>query len=230
MKIFLDTANIEAIKEAVSWGIVDGVTTNPTLIAREGKDFLEVLYEICQLVDGPVSAEVVAMEHEGMIEEARLLSKIAPNIVIKIPMTVEGLKAVKVLESEGIRTNVTLVFSPAQALLAAKAGATFVSPFIGRLDDISNSGMAIIEDIVTIFENYDFKTQVIAASIRHPMHVVEAALAGAHIATVPFEVLKKMTGHALTDAGIKRFLQDWEKVPNRNIKERVKQFLEKKGV
>ncbi len=213
MKIFLDTANVEQIREAASWGIVDGVTTNPTLIAREGRRFEDVVREICEIVDGPISAEVVSEDAGGMIREARELAKIHKNIVIKIPMTAEGLKAVKQLESEGIRTNVTLVFSPNQALLAAKAGASFVSPFIGRLDDAGNEGMRIIEEITTIFKNYGFKTQIIVASVRHPIHVVQAAMLGADICTVPFAVLEKMLKHPLTDRGIERFLRDWEKVP-----------------
>lgn len=215
MKIFLDTANLEQIKEANSWGILDGVTTNPTLVAKEGCDFRRRIEDICQVVDGPISAEAVSMDSEGMIREARDLSKMHKNVVVKIPMTAEGLKAVKVLSGEGIKTNVTLVFSPNQALLAAKAGATYVSPFVGRLDDISHNGMDIVRDIITILKNYGFKTQVIVASIRHPVHVTEAALAGAHIATVPYDVLKKMVKHNLTDEGIKKFLADWEKVPKR---------------
>ena len=210
MKIFLDTANIEEIREANSWGIIDGVTTNPTLIAREGRDFKEVVEEICSIVDGPISAEVISTEAGGMIREARELAMIHENITIKIPMTVEGLKAVKVLAGEGIKTNVTLVFSASQALLAAKAGATFVSPFVGRLDDNTHYGMDIIDEIVQIFENYDFDTQVLVASVRHPLHVLEAAMMGADIATIPFGVLKKMAGHPLTDIGLERFLKDWE--------------------
>ncbi|MEM0343570.1 MAG: fructose-6-phosphate aldolase [Thermoplasmata archaeon] len=215
MKIFIDTANLEQIREINSWGILDGVTTNPTLVAKEGCDFKTRIEEICSIVDGPISAEAVSMDHEGMVREARELSKMHRNIVVKIPMTDEGLKAVRILSKEGVKTNVTLVFSPNQALLAAKAGATYVSPFVGRLDDISHDGMALVKDIVTIFKNYGFKTQVIAASIRHPVHVTEAALAGAHIATVPYDVLKKMLRHNLTDEGIQRFLKDWEKVPKR---------------
>ena len=215
MKIFIDTANLDQIKEINSWGILDGVTTNPTLVAKEGCDFETRVRDICQVVDGPISAEAVSMEAEGMVKEARQLSKIHKNIIVKIPMTSEGLKAVKVLSKEGIKTNVTLVFSPNQALLAAKAGATYVSPFVGRLDDISHDGMALVRDIVTIFRNYGFKTQVIAASMRHPVHVTEAALAGAHVATVPYDVLKKMLKHNLTDEGIQKFLKDWEKVPKK---------------
>jgi transaldolase len=215
LKIFIDTANLDQIKEINSWGILDGVTTNPTLVAKEGCDFETRVRDICQVVDGPISAEAVSMEAEGMVKEARQLSKIHKNIIVKIPMTSEGLKAVKVLSKEGIRTNVTLVFSPNQALLAAKAGATYVSPFVGRLDDISHDGMALVRDIVTIFRNYGFKTQVIAASMRHPVHVTEAALAGAHVATIPYDVLKKMLKHNLTDEGIQKFLKDWEKVPKK---------------
>lgn len=215
MKIFIDTANLEHIKEVNSWGILDGVTTNPSLIAREGCSFKDRVHEICAVVDGPISAEAVSMDSEGMVREARELSKIHRNVIVKIPMTAEGLKAVKVLSAEGIRTNVTLVFSPNQALLAAKAGATYVSPFIGRLDDISHTGMDLVRDIIDIFDNYGYETQVIAASIRHPVHVTEAALAGAHVATVPYDVLKKMLRHNLTDEGIQKFLKDWEKVPKK---------------
>lgn len=217
MKLFIDTANINEIKEAYSWGIICGVTTNPSLIAKEGRDFKEVVNEICSIVDGPISAEVISLKAEGMIEEARDLAKIHKNVVIKIPMTAEGLKAVSVLSKEGIKTNVTLIFSAAQALLAAKAGATYVSPFVGRLDDIGQNGIELIKEIVQIFKNYpDIKTEIIAASIRHPIHVIEAAKAGADIATVPFKVLEQMTKHALTDVGIERFLKDWEKVPKKN--------------
>ncbi|MBU1158686.1 MAG: fructose-6-phosphate aldolase [Candidatus Thermoplasmatota archaeon] len=215
MKIFIDTANLEHIKEVNSWGILDGVTTNPSLIAKEGCDFKERVNAICAIVDGPISAEAVSMDAEGMIVEARALSKIHKNIVVKIPMTAEGLKAVKVLSKEGIRTNVTLVFSTNQALLASKAGATYVSPFIGRLDDISHTGMDLIRDIVDIFSIYDYETEVIAASIRHPVHVTEAALAGCDIATIPYDVLKKMIKHNLTDEGIRKFLKDWETVPKK---------------
>lgn len=215
MKIFIDTANLDQIKEVNSWGILDGVTTNPTLVAKEGCDFETRVRDICQVVDGPISAEAVSMNAEGMIKEARELSKMHKNIIVKIHMTDEGLKAVKVLSKEGIKSNVTLVFSPNQALLAAKAGATYVSPFVGRLDDISHDGMDLVRDIVTIFRNYGFKTQVIVASIRHPVHVTEAALAGAHVATVPYDVLKKMLKHNLTDEGIQKFLKDWEKVPKK---------------
>lgn len=213
MKFFIDTANIDEIKEANSMGILDGVTTNPTLVSKEGKDYKSVLKEICRVVDGPISAEAVSENCEGMIKEARDFSKIHKNIVVKIPMTWEGLKAVKRLKEEGIRTNVTLTFSPSQALLAAKAGASFVSPFVGRLDDISHIGMDLVDQIVTIYENYGFDTEVIVASIRNPLHVVDAALIGAHIATIPFNVIQQLVSHPLTDKGIEKFLSDWKKIP-----------------
>ena len=212
MKIFIDTANLEDIREIAAWGILEGATTNPSLLAKEGKDPEKVLKEICELVNGPVSAEVVSLKAEGMIKEARELAKIHENIVIKIPFTVEGLKAVKSLKQEGIKTNVTLIFTPIQALLAAKAGASFVSPFVGRLDDIQSRGMEMVEDIVTIFENYGLETEIIVASIRHPMHVLEAAIMGAHIATIPPKVIRQMVKHPLTDIGIERFLEDWKKL------------------
>ncbi|HDS09856.1 MAG TPA: fructose-6-phosphate aldolase [Firmicutes bacterium] len=212
MKFFIDTANINEIKEANSWGLLDGVTTNPSLVAKEGKDFKKLIKEITAIVAGPISAEVISEDHKGMLKEARELAKIHKNITIKIPMTVEGMKAVKILSKEKIKTNVTLVFSPVQALIAAKAGATFVSPFVGRLDDISHYGMELVEQIIEIFDIYDFKTEVIAASIRHPIHVLEAALAGAHIATIPFDILKKLFKHPLTDAGIEKFMSDWKKL------------------
>lgn len=210
MKIFIDTANIEQIKEVASWGILDGVTTNPTLVAREKRNFVDLIKEIHTIVDGPISTEVLSLEAAGMIEEARRLARIGKNITIKIPMTADGLKAVKALSQEKIMTNVTLCFSPAQALLAAKAGATFISPFIGRLDDISHQGMDLVRDIKQIYDNYEYKTQIIVASIRHPLHVVEAAKIGADIATVPFNVLEKLIKHPLTDIGIERFLRDWQ--------------------
>lgn len=213
MKLFIDTANIDEIKEANEWGIICGVTTNPSLIAKEGRDFKKVIAEITDIVDGPISAEVISLKGEEMVEEAKELAKIHPNIVIKIPMCTEGLKAVKVLTEEGIDTNVTLIFSASQALLAARAGATYVSPFVGRLDDISHDGMQIIDDIVQIFDMHGIETEIIAASIRHPMHVVESAKLGAHIATIPFSILEKMSKHPLTDTGIQRFLKDWESVP-----------------
>lgn len=215
MKFFIDTANLEEIKEGLEMGMVDGVTTNPTLVSKEGMEFRALVTEICRLVDGPVSLEATSLDAEGMVKEARELAKIGDNVVVKITMTEEGLKAVKRLNAEGINTNVTLVFSPSQALLAAKVGATYVSPFIGRLDDISTLGMDLVEQIITIFENYDFPTQVIVASIRHPLHVVEAALMGADIATIPFKVLKQLAKHPLTDIGIQRFLEDWTKVPKK---------------
>uniref|UniRef100_A0A7C5RKN0 Probable transaldolase n=1 Tax=Fervidobacterium thailandense TaxID=1008305 RepID=A0A7C5RKN0_9BACT len=211
MLIFLDTANLDEIKQGVEWGIVDGVTTNPTLIAKEGVNFETRIKEICEIVQGPVSAEVISLKFEEMVEEARKLASIDEHVVVKIPMTPDGIKAVKVLSAEGIKTNVTLVFSPNQALIAAKAGATYVSPFIGRVDDIGNDGVRLLEEIMQIYANYGFDTQVIAASVRHPMHVVQAAMIGVDIATVPFDVLKKMFMHPLTDIGIKRFLEDWEK-------------------
>jgi len=212
MKFFIDTANIDEIKKAKEYGLVDGVTTNPTLVSRENKEFKTLIKEICDTVEGPVSAEVISLKYEGMIEEARDLSKLAENVVIKIPMTDEGIKAVKTLSSEGIQTNVTLVFSPLQALLAAKAGATFVSPFVGRLDDISHDGMELIEQILEIFSNYAFETEVIVASVRNPLHVLDAARMGAHIATIPFKVLMQFVKHPLTDIGIERFLADWKKI------------------
>lgn len=213
MKLFIDTANVEHIREANALGVICGVTTNPSLIAKEGKDFVSVVKEITTIVDGPISAEVIDLKHEGMVKEARELAKIHKNIIIKIPMTLEGLKAVKILTAEGIKTNVTLIFNAAQALMAARAGATYVSPFLGRLDDIGSNGMILIEDIVTIFDVHGIETEIIAASIRNPIHVVEAAKIGAHIATVPFNVIEQMSRHPLTDAGIERFLKDWESVP-----------------
>lgn len=215
MKLFIDTANVEHIREANDLGVICGVTTNPSLIAKEGRDFKEVVTEITQIVDGPVSAEVISLDHEGMVNEARELVKIHKNIVIKIPMTYEGLKAVKILSKEGIKTNVTLIFSAGQALLAARAGATYVSPFLGRVDDIGFDGMAIIEEIVDIFDVHGIDTEIIAASIRNPLHVINAARMGCHIATVPFNVIKQMINHPLTDIGIERFLKDWESVPKK---------------
>lgn len=213
MKLFIDTAIVEEIKKANDMGIICGVTTNPSLIAKSGRDFKEVITEITNIVDGPISAEVISLEAEGMVSEADELVKIHKNIVIKLPMTVEGLKATKILSSKGIKTNVTLIFSATQALLAARAGATYVSPFLGRLDDIGMEGMNLIEEIVDIFEIHGIETEIIAASTRSPMHVTRAARAGAHIATVPYNVLLQMTKHPLTDAGIERFLKDWEGVP-----------------
>ena len=213
MKLFIDTANVEEIRKANDMGVICGVTTNPSLIAKEGRIFEDVVREITNLVDGPISAEVISLDCEGMIKEAVELSKINKNIIIKIPMTIEGLKAVKVLSKEKIKTNVTLIFSAAQALLAAKAGATYVSPFVGRLDDIGNDGMNIIKEIVEIFRNYEIDTEIIAASIRHPMHVIEAARLGCHIATIPYKVIMQLTKHPLTDKGIDQFLKDWDTVP-----------------
>jgi len=216
MKFFIDTADINEIKAAMEMGMVDGVTTNPTLISKTGRPFLEVAKEIVETVPGPVSLEVVSLDTQGMVDEARRLSKLGDNVVIKIPMTTEGLKAVKILSQEGIKTNVTLVFSPLQAILAAKAGANYVSPFVGRLDDIGHDGMELISQIVQIYDNYGFETEVIVASIRHPQHVLQAALIGADIATIPFKVIKQLAKHPLTDVGLQRFLEDWAKVPDRD--------------
>ncbi len=216
MKFFIDTANPDEIKSAYEMGVIDGVTTNPTLISKEKKDFESLIEEICKIIKGlPISLEVLSLNSEGMIEEARRLSKMGENIVVKIPMTTEGLKAIKALVSEGIKTNTTLVFSPTQALLAAKAGTTYVSPFIGRLDDIAQTGMELIDQIVTIFTNYGFESQVIVSSIRHPIHVLEAALIGADVATIPYKVIEQLVKHPLTDIGIERFLADWKKVPKK---------------
>jgi len=216
MKLFIDTANLDEIKKANDMGIVCGVTTNPSLIAKEGRDFHKTIQEIVEIVDGPISAEVIAIESDKMVEEALVLSKIHKNVVIKIPMTEEGLKAVKILSSKGIKTNVTLIFSSAQALLAAKAGATYVSPFLGRLDDVGLDGLILIEEIVDIFNNYvDINTEIIAASIRNPIHVTKVASIGCHIATVPFKILNQMLYHPLTDKGIKQFLSDWESTFNK---------------
>ncbi len=211
MKFFIDTANIEEIKEANSMGMADGVTTNPSLIAREKGDFEDIIKEICEIVDGPISAEVISLDTEGMLKEARHLASIHKNIVVKIPMTIDGIKATRRLSEEGIKTNVTLVFSPLQALMAAKAGATYVSPFVGRLDDISHDGLLLVEQIVEIYSNYAYDTEVIVASVRNPLHVLDAALVGADIATIPFKVLSKFASHPLTDKGIKAFLDDWNR-------------------
>ncbi len=211
MKFFIDTANIDHIREAHEMGMVDGVTTNPSLIAKEGRDFEEIIREICEIVCGPISAEVISLDAQGMLAEARELAKINENIVVKIPMTIDGLKAVRRLSEEDIKTNVTLVFSPLQALMAAKAGATYVSPFVGRLDDLSQEGMFLVQQILEIYTNYDFETEVIVASIRNPLHVLESAMMGAHVATIPFSVLSKLAAHPLTDKGIQSFLDDWNK-------------------
>ncbi len=211
MKFFIDTANIEEIKDANSMGMVDGVTTNPSLIAREEGEFKSIIKEICSVVDGPVSAEVISLDYEGMVKEARELATIAENIVVKIPMTTEGLKAVRTLSDEGIKTNVTLVFSALQALMAAKAGATYASPFVGRLDDLSEDGMDLIGEIVDIYSNYGYATEIIVASVRNPLHVLNSALLGADIATIPYKVLSKLASHHMTDKGIDAFLADWNK-------------------
>lgn len=215
MKFFIDTANINEIKEAAALGILDGVTTNPSLVSKEGKDFRKLLDEILALVDGPVSAEVISTDYEGILKEARDYASIHHNIVVKVPLIKEGLKAVRTLTAEGINTNVTLCFSPSQALLAAKAGATYISPFVGRLDDVSTNGMELISQIVQIYRNYDYKTQVLVASIRHPLHVVEAALIGADVCTMPFNVIDKLFNHPLTDIGLEKFLSDWKKTQNK---------------
>jgi transaldolase len=212
MKFFIDTANVNEIREAASFGMVDGVTTNPSLVSKEGKDFHALLEEICAIVDGPISAEVVSLEMKGMLKEAHELSKIHSNIVIKLPLIIEGLKAAKALKEEGIHTNVTLCFSANQALLAAKAGATYVSPFIGRLDDIGQHGMELIEQIVSIYHNYGFETNVLVASIRNPLQVTQAALIGADVCTIPFKVMEQLAKHPLTDNGIEKFLSDWKKL------------------
>ncbi len=211
MKFFIDTANIDEIKEGVELGLVDGVTTNPSLVAKEDKPFEEIIAEICKIVDGPVSAEVVALDAEGMYKEAKELVKIDEKVVIKVPMITEGIKAVKRMTAEGIKTNVTLVFSAAQALLAAKAGATFVSPFVGRLDDIGTNGMDLISDVATIYDNYGYMSEIIVASVRSPQHVMDSALLGADIATLPLKTIKALAGHPLTDKGLEQFLADWEK-------------------
>ncbi len=211
MKFFIDTANMAEIVQANDMGMVDGVTTNPSLIAKEKGEFKDIIAQICKVVEGPVSAEVISLEYEGMVDEARDLAGISENIAVKIPMTVAGLKAVKTLSEEGIQTNVTLVFSALQALMAAKAGASFVSPFVGRLDDLSEDGMNLVQDIVQIYDNYGFLTEIIVASVRNPLHVLNSALAGAHIATIPFKVLNKLASHHMTDKGIEAFMADWNK-------------------
>ncbi len=215
MKFFIDTANIEEIRAAAGLGILDGVTTNPSLVAKEGREFVQVLREIASIVNGPISAEVTTNDRDAMIKEGRGLAAIHPNVVIKVPLTKEGLQACKALRTEGISVNVTLCFSPAQALLAAKVDATYISPFVGRLDDVSHEGMELIRQIRAIYDNYGFETQILAASIRHPMHVVESALAGADVATIPYKVMMQLYDHPLTDVGVKRFLSDWEKMKAR---------------
>lgn len=230
MKIFIDTANVAEIREAHSWGVIDGVTTNPSLIAREGRDFIEVVHEICELVNGPVSAEVVAQDAPTMIQEGRLLAQVHPCVVVKLPLTHAGLTACKALSADGIHTNVTLCFQPAQALLAAKAGATYISPFVGRLDDVGEDGMLLIRSIAKIYANDpSLKTQILSASIRHPLHVVQSAEAGAHVATIPFKVLKALAFHPLTDKGNAQFLKDWETVPERDVSTLVRRWLAKRG-
>jgi transaldolase len=215
MKFFIDTANVNEIRKAWDLGVIDGVTTNPSLISKEGREAVSLLKEICSMVNGPVSAEAMSMTADEMVKEAESLAKIHENIVVKIPMTEDGLKAVKKLSGMGIKTNVTLIFSPTQALLAAKAGATYVSPFVGRLDDISHSGMDLVGEIIDIYGNYMFHTEIIVASVRNPLHVVEAAKMGAHIATIPYSVIIQLIKHPLTDIGIEKFLKDWEKVPKK---------------
>jgi len=212
MKFFIDTANVEEIREAASLGILDGVTTNPSLVAKEGRDFHQVLREICSIVNGPISAEVTALDRDGMLEQGFELAKIHPNITIKVPLTKDGLQACKAFREKGIQVNVTLCFSPAQALMAAKAGATFISPFVGRLDDISHEGMDLIQQIRIIYDNYGFDTQILAASIRSPMHVVDSAMAGADVATIPYKVVMQLIKHPLTDIGLEKFMADWKKM------------------
>lgn len=230
MKLFIDTANLDEIRDAHSWGVIDGVTTNPSLIAKEGRDFIDTIHQICELVNGPVSAEVIAQDAPTMIAEGRLLAQVHPCVVVKLPLTHEGLKACKALSSEGIRTNVTLCFQAGQALLAAKAGATYISPFVGRLDDLGEDGMELIAKIATIYANdADLTTQVLAASIRHPLHVVQAAEAGAHVATVPYKVLKALALHPMTDKGNAAFLKDWSTVPDQDIIGQTTRWLKAHG-
>ncbi len=228
MKLFIDTANLDEIREAASWGILDGCTTNPSLIAKQGGNFAEVIHEICEIVQGPVSAEVVAQDAEGMLREAALLKQIHEHIVIKVPMSHEGLKATRALADEGTPVNVTLIFSANQALLAAKAGAAYVSPFIGRIDDTGNDGIGVVQDIVHIFDHYYFDTEVLAASVRHTAHMLDCQRMGAHVATLPFKVLKRMVLHPLTDRGNAAFLRDWEKVPGDGLEAPVSAFLAKR--
>ncbi len=214
MKLFIDSADIGEIREAAAMGIIDGVTTNPSLVAKTGRKFLDVLNDICEVVKGPVSAEVVSLDYEGMMKEARDLAKLKPNIVVKVPLTGDGLKAVKTCTAEGIQTNVTLCFSATQAMLAAKAGASYISPFVGRIDDISDEGMQVVEDIIAIYQNYGYTTQVLVASVRHPVHVLQAARLGADVATCPMSTLRQLLKHPLTDIGLEKFLADWKKVPH----------------
>ena len=226
MKLFIDTANIEEIREAHSWGVIDGCTTNPSLIAREGGDFIATIHQICEIVQGPVSAEVVAQDAAGMVREGRLLAQISPHVVIKVPLLPEGIKATAILSAEGIPVNVTLCFQAGQALMAAKAGAAYISPFVGRLDDISTEGMELIRQIVQIYANYpSLPTEVLAASIRHPDHLIQSALCGADVATVPFKVLRQLFNHPLTDKGNVDFLKDWEKVPDTDIVAQMERWL-----
>ncbi|OGC91598.1 MAG: fructose-6-phosphate aldolase [candidate division Zixibacteria bacterium RBG_16_48_11] len=227
MKIYLDTASVSEVREAASLGVLDGVTTNPSLVAKEGKDFKAVLVEICAIVNGPVSAEVVSTDFNGMVREGQELAKIHPNIVVKVPIIKEGLKAIKKLSAEGIRINCTLIFQPLQALLAAKAGASYVSPFVGRLDDVSQTGMEVVGQIRQIFDNYKIETEILAASLRHPMHALEAALMGADIGTMPYPVFEQLLKHPLTDVGLKRFLEDWEKFRNSYKAESLLELLKK---
>ena len=230
MKFFIDSANLDHIRQANSWGIVDGVTTNPSLIAKEGGDFVETVAEICTIVNGPVSAEVVAESTADMVAQGRLLARIHENVVVKVPLTKEGIAATKELSREGVKTNVTLCFSPVQALLAAKVGATYISPFVGRVDDVSRDGMQLIEEIVALYANYpELETQVLAASLRHPKHVLDAALAGSHVATIPFAVMTKLFSHPLTDIGNEKFTRAWDGVPDRDIVSQVTRWLERNG-
>lgn len=222
MKFFLDTANIKEIREGQAMGVLDGVTTNPSLAAKEGRPFKELVLEICDIVNGPVSAEVTATDLEGMLEQAHTYAKWHRNVVVKLPTTIEGVKGLKTLAAEGIKVNMTLCFSPTQALIVAKAGATYVSPFVGRLDDISINGMTVVREIVQIYKNYGYTTQVLAASLRHPMHIVEAALAGAHVGTMPFKVLEMMFHHPLTDIGLEKFAKDWEKANLKDLQKAMK--------
>lgn len=225
MKLFLDTANLDEIREITSWGVLAGVTTNPSLIAKEGRDFVDTIHQICEIVNGPTSAEVIAQDTAGMVKEGRLLAKIHRHVVVKVPLTAAGLGATRILSDEGIRVNVTLCFNPGQALLAGRAGATYISPFVGRLDDVGTEGMDLIRRIVDVYSQSDIETEVLAASLRHPMHLIDAALAGAHVATAPASVFKASLKHPLTDSGNARFLKDWETVPDRDIAGQVERWL-----